>query len=72
MNANETRRATGIASTKDEIIIFSLASVLSLSLVIHAWYVGRVIWRKRQMYVEGRNRLMQDRNPPRGDHEQGV
>lgn len=72
MNANETQRATGIASTKDEIIIFSLASVLSLSLVIHAWYVGRVIWRKRQMYVEGKNRLMQDRNLPRGDHEQGV
>lgn len=72
MNANETQRATGIASSKDEIIIFSLASVLSLSVVIHAWYVGRVIWRKRQMYVEGRNRLMQDRNPPPGEHEQGV
>lgn len=72
MNANETQRATGIASTKDEIIIFSLSSVLSLSLVIHAWYVGRVIWRKRQMYIKGRNRLMQDWNPPPGDHEQGV
>lgn len=72
MNANETHTATGIASTKDEIIIFSLASILSLSFIIHAWYVGRIIWRKRLLYVEARNRLMQDRNPPQGDREQGV
>lgn len=72
MNANETQTRSGIASPKDEIIIFSLASILSLSLMLHAYYLGTYIWRKRLIYVEGKNRLRQDRIPPRGDEEQGV
>lgn len=72
MNANETQTTTGIATSKDEVIIFSLASILLLSLMIHAYYLGSFIWRKRLIYVEGKNRLRQDQNPPRGDEGQGV
>lgn len=72
MNPNETQTTSGIASPKDEVIIFSLASILSISLMIHAYYLGTWIWHKRLIYIEGKNRLRQDRNPPRGDEEQGV
>lgn len=72
MNANETQTTTGIATSKDEVIIFSLASILTLSLIIHAYYLGYYIWRKRLIYVQGKNRLTQDQNLPRGDEGQGV
>lgn len=72
MNANETQTATGIDTSRDEVIIFSLASVLSISFMIHAYYIGSYIWRKRQIYVSGKNRLMQDQSPPQGDQGQGV
>lgn len=72
MSTNETQTTTGIATSKDEVIIFSLASILTVSLIIHAYYLGYYIWRKRLIYVQGKNRLAQDRNPPRGDEEQGV
>lgn len=72
MNANETQTATGVATSRDEIIIFSLASVLSLSFVIHAYYIGTYIWHKRQIYVAGKNRLRQDQSLQHEDQGQGV
>ena len=72
MNANETQPATALASTTDEVIIFSLASILTVSLIIHAYYIGHVIWRGRQERGAAINRLMQDQSPAREDHMQGV
>lgn len=72
MDVNETQTTSGIATSRDEVIIFSLASVLLISFMIHAYYFGSYIWRKRQIYVAGKNRLMQDQSPQQGDQGQGV
>lgn len=72
MSANETQPIRGVATSKDEIIIFSLVSVLAVSIVIHAYYLGSYIWRKRLIYVQGKKRLAQDHSLPPGDQAQEV
>jgi hypothetical protein len=52
-----------MSSRTDQIIIFSLASILSVSLLLHAYFMGNAFWRWRQERAAAAKRLMQVQNP---------